>query len=252
MFRSNKLRASLIAGGNALGAWVFTGSVDNAEILGAAGFGAVLIDREHSATGLESVVAMMRGVRCAGDSTILVRAATNDATELRRLLDNGAEGILLANVQSADEARHAVSCCRYPPGGRRGLHYTVSRAAGWGNDAAAYAAGVQDNLLVIAMIESVEGVAAIDAIAAIDGIDMLFLGPLDLSASAGHPGDYEHPAVREQFRLAEAKIRASGKLLGGAAWPGNLAPALFQRGYSFVSSTSDVGLLRDAANAAAR
>jgi 2-keto-3-deoxy-L-rhamnonate aldolase RhmA len=252
IYRANRLKQTLARGGRARAGWLFSDAPVNAEIMGLAGFDALLLDREHSAAGFETCVATMRAIRAAGDSTILVRAAENSVSELKRLLDLGAEGVLLANVESAEEARDAVAACRYPPRGRRGMQYPLSRAASWGLDADTYVATIEDNLLVAAMIESPAGVEAIDGIAAVDGIDMLFIGPGDLSAGAGHATDYAHPVVASLLETAEARVRRSGKLLGGAAWPGHPPEALFARGYSFVSFTSDVALLRDAAMAAAR
>ncbi|MDB5367868.1 MAG: 4-hydroxy-2-oxovalerate aldolase [Rhodospirillales bacterium] len=252
MYRPNRLLAALRRNEKLRAAWLFSDAPVNGEIMGLAGFDALLLDREHSAASIETCVASMRAIRTAGDSTILARAAENDVSELKRLLDAGVEGVLLANVESASEARHAVSACRYPPRGKRGMQYSLSRAAGWGRDADSYAATISDNLLIIAMIESPDGVAAIDEIAAVDGIDMLFIGPGDLSATAGHERDYDHPTVRDLIETAETRIKRSGKLLGGAAWPGHGPDALFARGYNFVSYTSDVALLRDAAFEAAR
>jgi 4-hydroxy-2-oxoheptanedioate aldolase len=134
-----------------------------------------------------------------------------------------------------------------PPLGRRGAHFTVSRAARYGANAN-YAAETRDALFLAAMIESRAGFAAIEAIAAVAGIDMLFLGPLDLTADFGAFGDLSSAALHETLNEAERRILASGKLLGGALLPGLDANDATRRGYHLVTGASDVSLLTAASS----
>lgn len=228
------------------GAWLFLGSPDAADLLGHAGFDALVIDHEHSPGGLETAVHQMRAIRAAGDATILARLGSNDPAAIKRLLDCGAQGLLLPNVESAAEARAFVAACRYPPAGRRGAHFTVSRAAGWG-----FHSGARDgdagSIFLAAMIESADGVRAVPEIARVDGLSMLFLGPLDLTGSIGRMGRWSDPEVVALLGQAEAAVLASGVALGGALVPGDSARAAFARGHRFVTVGSDVGMLRHAA-----
>ena len=246
-----RLRARLEEGERCSGAWLFLGSPDAAEVLGHAGFDALIIDHEHSPGGIDTSVHQMRAIRAAGDATILARVGSSDAAAIKRLLDCGAEGLLLPNVESVDEARAFVSACHYPPRGRRGTHVSVSRAAGWGFHSEAYYRD-SGRLFLAAMIESVAGVRAIPEISRVPGLTMLFIGPGDLAAGVDRMGCYDDPEVVALMREAEAATLAGGLLLGGALVPGDSARAAFARGYSFATVGNDVSMLRHAAMAAAR
>jgi 4-hydroxy-2-oxoheptanedioate aldolase len=250
MAASHRLLDRIEAGGACRGAWLFLGSPDAAEVLAHAGFDALVIDHEHSPGGLETGVHQMRAIRAAGDTTILARVGSNDPAEAKRLLDCGAEGLMLPCVESAGEARDFVAACRYPPKGRRGAHFTVSRAAAWGFHAQAYYRDAE-RLFLAAMIESAAGVDAIPEIARVPGISMLFIGPLDLTGSIGKMGQWHEPEVRSLMGEAEARVLASGLALGGALVPGDTFAAARSRGYLFVTVGNDVGMLRQAAAALA-
>lgn len=245
MFRANALKRRLRANRQAIGAWLFMGSANAAEILSHCGYDALLIDHEHSPGGLETAVEQMRAI-APSPATMLVRLADNGTVQVKQALDAGAEGIVAANVEDADTLDRLVAAALYPPLGRRGAHFTVSRAARWGLDADLYAERAAEELLVVAMIESATGVAAIPDLARVANVDMFFIGPLDLSASIGLMGRYDAPAFAELLDEAERRIREAGLALGGATMPGSDAAALFARGYQFVTVASDVGLLRDA------
>ncbi|HEY1230701.1 MAG TPA: aldolase/citrate lyase family protein [Ramlibacter sp.] len=247
MFRPNRLLARLRAGHACTGAWLFLGSPNVTELLGGVGFDALIIDHEHTPGGIETAVEQIRAVRCAGDSTVLARVGGNDRAAIKLLLDAGVEGLLLPDVRSVDEARQFVAACRYPPAGNRGAHFTVSRAAHWGRDGERYLRDIDRELLLAAMVESATAVGCIDALGAVDGLDMLFLGPLDLSASVDRMARYDDPVVAALLRQAETGIPAAACLLGGALVPGDSAGAAFERGYRFVTVGSDVGMLRSGA-----
>lgn len=245
----SRLAKRLAAGEAATGAWLFMGSPDATEILAGAGFDALIIDHEHSPGGLDTAVHQMRAIRAAGDATILVRMGGPDADAIKRILDCGAEGLLLPTVESAEQARDFVAACRYPPRGRRGAHFTVSRAARWGAAGDAYYRDAESSLFLAAMIESEAGVRAIPAMARVDGLSMFFLGPLDLTGSIGRMGEWKHPESIALLEEAERAVRASGVALGGALVPGDSARAAIARGYRFVTVGSDVTMLRQGASA---
>jgi 4-hydroxy-2-oxoheptanedioate aldolase len=246
----HRLLDRIEAGAACRGAWLFLGSPEAAEVLGHAGFDALVIDHEHSPGGIDTAVHQMRAIRAAGDATILARVGSNDAAEVKRLLDCGAEGLMLPSVESADEARAFVSACRYPPKGRRGAHFTVSRAAAWGfRSEACYRDA--ERLFLAAMIESAAGVKAIPEIARVPGLSMLFIGPLDLTGSIGKMGQWLDPEVIALMQEAEAATLASDLALGGALVPGDTFAAARSRGYRFVTVGNDVGMLRQAAAASA-
>ena len=250
MARRNRLLERLEAGVPCRGAWLFLGSPDAAEVLGFAGFDALIIDHEHSPGGIETAVHQMRAIRAAGDATILARVGSNDVAAIKRLLDCGAEGLLLPNVESADEARAFVATCHYPPRGRRGTHLSVSRAAGWGFESEAYYRD-SGKLFLAAMIETAAGVRAIPEISRVEGLTMLFIGPGDLAASIDRMGRYDDPEVVAMLREAETATLAGGLLLGGALVPGDSARGAFGRGYRFATVGNDVSMLRQGAMALA-
>lgn len=246
MLRPNRLKQRLRAGAPSLGCWLFSGSPAATEILAGCGFDALLIDHEHSPGGVETAVAQLRAA-AGSPATMLARIDQNAAAPVKRLLDMGVEGVLAANAEQVAEIEVVVQAAYYPPVGRRGAHFTVSRAAGWGADSDAYPQHAASETLVIAMIESAAGVDAIPDMAKVGPVDMFFIGPLDLSASIGRMGDYAHPEFAELLDAAERRILESGAALGGAALPGHDAPGLFARDYLFVTAASDVGLLRTGA-----
>ena len=245
MLRPNALKQRLRAGQASTGCWLFMGSPVVTEVLAQlrpdALPEALIVDLEHSPGSLETAIAQLRA---GGDRTMLARVDNAGAREIKPLLDAGFEGIFAANVQSAEEVERLVSACHYPPRGVRGLHYTVSRAAAWGADSAAYPAHAAEQTLVVAMIESAAGVAAIAEMAKVPGLDMLFIGPLDLSASIGVPGRYDDPAFLELWHEAERRCLEGGLALGGTILPGHGVRELSARGYGFVTIGADVAFLR--------
>ena len=137
MFRENRLKRGLTERA-CCGAWLFSGNPAAAEIIALEGFDALIIDQEHSPSGIESTIAQMRAISAASNTTILVRVASIEPHFIKLALDAGAEGVLAPKIESAEEARALVAACRYPPFGVRGAHYTVSRAARWGTAGADY------------------------------------------------------------------------------------------------------------------
>lgn len=252
MLHRNHLKSALTQGARCTGAWLFSGSAVAAEILGLHGFDGLVIDQEHSPNGPESTLAQMRSIAAAGPATILVRVPDGEARTIKLALDSGAQGIVVPTVESADEARAIVAACRYPPHGRRGAHYTVARAADWGRKSLEYLRTYSAELLIIAMIESERGLHAAADIAGVEGIDMLFLGPLDLSASLGRIGDFADGRVAGAVDQLAGVCAGCGKWAGSVTLPGFTAPQLFARGYRFVTTGSDVTFLQAGAAASLR
>jgi 2-keto-3-deoxy-L-rhamnonate aldolase RhmA len=248
MHRPNTLKRRLAAGTAASAAWMFTGDIDAAEVLGTAGFDAIILDRQHTPVSLSRTREQLRAVRAAGGSTVLARLRADDPAEVAVLLDMGIEGLLLPDARSAAQVHDFVAATRYPPDGIRGAHDTVSRAAGWGLSTAEYRARYREDLLLIAMIESVDGAHAVADMADVDGLDMVFIGPLDLSASAGAIGEWTDERYVSALEYAEQAALGAGLLLGGALAPPGIAQDWVDRGHSLLSVGSDVTMIRDSAN----
>lgn len=246
----SSLREKLLSGQKMQGAFLFLACPDVAEIMALAGYGALVVDREHAAADLSGALHELRAIRSVSTVPVLARVHGAASISVKPLLDAGFDGIVAADLRSAAEARALVEAAHYPPLGHRGAQFTVSRAARYGYDQVSYVDHARRETLVVAMIESREGVEAIAEIAAVDGIDMLFIGPLDLSSGYGRYGDLGSAELKEAITFAEQRILASGRLLGGAAIdPANL-PQMFDRGYSLVTSASDTGLLVQGSKAA--
>lgn len=249
MFRTNHLKRKLQAKENALGCWVLTTDPAVTEILSQAGFDAFIICHEHGWGDASTLVSQLHAAQ-ASDTTCLVRVPSNDHVYIKRILDVGAEGIVVPQVESAEEARAAVAACRYPPEGVRGVGYPFSRAANYGALHKDYPLRAADEILVALIIESMPGFENLADIAAVPGVDMLILGPGDLGASLGRYDFWDDPEILKIIGNAEETVRRSPCALAGVAKAPADAAGLFARGYDFCTTAIDVWLLRDGARTA--
>lgn len=163
------------------------------EILGRAGYDFVFIDYEHASLRVDQLPSLVRAVEMTGLAA-LVRVPTNDPTPIRRVLEDGADGVIIPHVNSGDDARRAA---RFPPDGIRGVG-TMVRANTYGFPELGlveYPRRVNDGVAVVVLIEEAAAVTHIDEIVAVDGVDVILIGPADLFASLGLPGQYRHPRV---------------------------------------------------------
>ncbi len=221
-------------------------------LLAHAGMDFTLIDTEHGAFTTESVADLCRAARGVGLSAIL-RVPGRGSTYVSRSLDIGANGLMMPRIETADEAAEVVKWAKYRPLGNRGL-----ALGGAGRDylpapypMAAMLEANESTILVI-QIESKEAVERIDEIAAVPGIDVLLIGPYDLSASFDVPGQFDHPDVVEAIR----KVVAAGRKYGVASGihAGNAAECLFWRdeGMTFLASSSEAGMISSGLSAMRR
>jgi 2-keto-3-deoxy-L-rhamnonate aldolase RhmA len=238
---TTNLKARLRAGEKLLGAWTMTDSPDNAEVMAQSGLDFLLMDHEHGQAQIPDAIAQLRaikGTNCAG----LVRAPWNDMVYIKRVLDAGIHGIIVPQVNSVKEARDVVAACRYPPLGIRGAA-GGTRATSYGLDMGYYDRAAEE-LLIIVQIETPQAVEDAAAIAAVDGVDMLFIGPRDMSAAIGKLNKMDDPELRALIAKVEEATLKSGKALGTVAPTGALVKQLFGRGYNFLISGSDMTHLR--------
>ena len=242
------LRQSLLNGGKAYGTMVMSNSPVVAELLSHMGYDFLLVDHEHSTTGVESGQALLQAMMPRVEP--LVRVPSHDKVYMKKVLDSMKlpGGVLVPMVDTAEMAEEVVASTRYPPDGTRGCAVPFIRASGWGMDEN-YLDERNNDLLVAVQVETVLGVSNIESISAVDGIDMIFLGPMDLSASIGKMGQYDDPEVMALIQEAERKVRkAPNCLLGGFRSVGRaVAEMLCDGGYSLVAGSADMGLLREAA-----
>ena len=248
--RENRVKRILREGGLALGTHV--GGIPDpqiVEIIGLAGFDAAFIDMEHTSFDLHDVQAMVMAAEHVG-ITPIVRTPGFDPAFILRLLDMGVQGIQVPHVQNAETAREAVNAVRYPPQGERGMA-AGSRAAEFGRiPLVEHMAQSNREILLACMIEDMEAVERIDEIAAVEGVDLLAVGPSDLSRSLGVSGTPDHPrlvAAIDRVRDA-AKKSAGARLalpLNHAAFPRNAAQLkALGAGYTNCAPTPEARLLK--------
>ena len=228
------------------GCWLEMFSPIAAEVVDQAGYDCVLIDLEHGPGSYLDAISLMQAIQ-GRDCAPLMRVPSNDEVALKRALDTGVAGVMVPAVNTAAEAEAAVAACHYPPRGRRGMAAAIVRGADYGLRADEYIETAGEQLLVMCQIESAEAVGNATAIAAVDGVDMLFVGPFDLSANIGHVGAPDHPEVRAVIAGVEAAAKAAGKRLGGIQTPERTPAELVAAGYDLIMVDADVVLLRDAA-----
>jgi 4-hydroxy-2-oxoheptanedioate aldolase len=240
MQNDSPLKRKLRAGQACFGAWMLSTSADMAEILAYAGMDFLLLDHEHGQGSIDDAIAQLRAIK-GSDCVGVLRVPSNDPIYIKRALDAGVGGIMVPNVASAEEARRVVDACRYAPAGIRGA-FGGMRAMKYGFDPGYYETSFE-NLLVAVQVESARAIDAIPEIAKVEGIDVLFIGPRDLSASLGKLNRFDDPAVRGQIERAADAILAGGKLLGSTAASGKIAKEMAARGYRFIIPGSDAMLL---------
>ncbi len=236
------------AGKPPIGTWVMSASPIVAEALGLAGFDWAVIDMEHSALDSMATLHMLQAV--AGTPMLpIVRVPWNDTVQIKRVLDLGAQTLLVPFVQDADEARRAVAATRYAPQGQRGMA-GMSRASRFGT-APNYLTTANAGMGVIVQLETPAAVSQLEAMAAVDGVDAFFLGPADLSASMGYPGQLTHPAVMAAQAEAVQRCQACGKPVGIVGGTPEVVGQYRAMGFDFLAIASDLGLMMRSAQAAA-
>jgi 4-hydroxy-2-oxoheptanedioate aldolase len=229
-----------------LGLFSTLGSPILVELFAHSGFDWVLIDTEHSPSEVADVIAQLQAMQGCEVSPI-VRPAWSDMVLVKRLLDAGAQTLLLPYIQSAEEAAAAVSFTRYPPHGVRGVSGS-SRAARYGFDTG-YLAGAQANICVLVQIENQSGLDDLERIAAVDGVDGVFIGPSDLAASLGHLGNAQHPEVQSAIDAAFRRLKAVGKPSGYLTTNEAEAARRIAAGVDFVGVATDTSIITRAATA---
>nr|WP_306264978.1 aldolase/citrate lyase family protein [Pararhizobium sp. IMCC3301] len=245
----NTFKKALREGRQQIGLWCTMPDPYLTEILSTAGFDWLLLDAEHSPTDIRSMMVQLQVGR-AGPSALVVRPPVNDTVLIKQYLDIGAQTLLLPMIQSAEEARAAVSAMRYPPAGVRGVA-GMTRATRFGR-AENYLQRAEEELCLLVQVETRGALEHIEAIAAVDGVDGIFVGPSDLAASLGHRGDPFHPEVVEAVESAIARITAAGKPAGILTPNVEFAQRCMDLGTRFTAVGNDMAVLLNGAEALAQ
>lgn len=243
MFQTPSVRKRIQAGQLQFGLFVGSCSPVVSEIAAKSGFDVLLLDHEHGPGTVQDAIACMNAARDS-KAECWIRVPGLDPVYPKQYLDAGADGIMCPMINSAQEAARFVSFCKYPPVGMRGLSPGATRHSAYGFQKDEYFERVDHDLSILVQIETVAAVKNVEEIAAVDGIDMLFLGPIDLSGSLGHLGEFDHPVVVDAFQRIEAAARKAGKPLATLYVPGMDLKNIIDRGYSLILGGGDIGIIR--------
>ena len=224
----------------AIGSWVMTASTAVAEAMGHCGFDFLVLDMEHSPLELAETVAMLRAL-AATTAVPLLRVPGVDQVGVKRVLDAGATSLMFPFIQTAEQARAAVSYTRYPPEGVRGVA-AMHRASRYGH-APDYLRTANAGIAVVLQLETPEAIEQLEPIAAVPGVDSLFIGPGDLAAALGHLGDIGHPEVQALIARAAARARAVGKPIGIVGGNPKMVRQFLEYGYTWSAVSSDLAML---------
>jgi len=242
------LRARIRTGAPLFGVWAGLGSPLAAELLGRAGFDWVVVDLEHGAATESELLAHLTAIEVTGTAA-LVRPQSGERLRVGRALDLGAAGIVVPRLDTADQAREAVTFLRYPPDGQRGVAL-LTRGARLGAIGHGEVASINRDIVGIVQIETPSALQEADAIAAIDGVDVLFVGPADLSHSLGVPGRFDDATYLDGLRSVVDACRAHNKAAGILLYdPATFGPHI-EMGFTFVGLGADLAFVANGAKAA--
>jgi 4-hydroxy-2-oxoheptanedioate aldolase len=236
----NPFTHAIRRGEKQIGLWLTSASTSSAEVIASAGYDWVVVDMEHAPNHMLSVRSQLQ-VLAASPTTALARPDWNDAVEVKRLLDLGADGLVFPMIQTVEEAEKAVASTRYPPRGIRGVS-GVTRANKYGR-VRDYFDRIEDETTVILQLETVSAIERAEEIAAVDGVDGIFFGPADISADMGLLGQTMAPAVWELIWAAAEKLIAKDVPVGTLVLDPAFAAKLLNDGFTFVACGVDTALL---------
>jgi 4-hydroxy-2-oxoheptanedioate aldolase len=242
----NTFKRALAEGRQQIGLWSSLSSNYTVEVIAGAGYDWILLDMEHSPNDLESLLSQLQAAAPYPTHPV-VRVPWNDAVTIKRVLDVGAQSLLIPYVSTVAEAKAAVAATRYPPSGVRGVAGTT-RASRFGR-VQGYAKKAHEEICVLVQAETKQALDSLEAICAVDGVDGVFIGPADLHASLGYTGETANAAVVPMMEEAMRRIRKAGRA------PGFLTPVeadakrMLAAGCLFCAVGADTGLLARGAEA---
>jgi len=247
--RRNHAKAALQAGRSVLGTLCTTSSTLMAEALGHAGYDFVVVDLQHGENEMSDLVGMLQAIS-ATPAVPMVRVPANAPVWIQRALDLGAYGVVVPMVESREDAEAVVDSVRYAPAGRRSWGPVRGTLYG-GPD---YFSRAHEEILVMPMLETAEGMRRATQILAVEGIDGCFVGPNDLSISLGHASELATlpPDVEDGIAAIVEATRTTGRIAGVQAFGIEQARARLAQGFRFVSVLSDLRMARLAATEAIR
>ena len=239
-----EFKNQLREGNTKLGLFLNAHSPTVAEQMAYSGYDWLLVDTQHGPMGYESLSGMLAGIANGGAKSLVRVGGYSDRPGIQQALDMGSDGVLVPYINTADEARQAVSCARYPTAGTRSVYFpqrSMNRAGLLG-----YAGGANDNVIVALQVETADCIKNIDAIAAVKGVDILFLGQNDLCMSMGLYEKYKFPDMYTSPELGEAtdKLKAAARknnvILGVFLFGTSRVGEFIEKGFPFISIGNDL------------
>ena len=225
-----------------IGSWITLNHISIVEIMADAGFDWLCIDLEHTVIDYSDVQQLIMAIQSKGLKAF-VRVGENNSLIIKRVLDAGADGIIVPSVNSEEEARKAVSAIKYPPDGTRGVG--LARAQNYGFNFENYRDGKAKHITLIVQIEHFNAIKELDAILQVEGVNGTFIGPYDLSGSVGKPGQWDEPEVKAAIKIYEETAKKYNKLIGFhiVAPDYKLVEEKIKQGYNFIAFGFDAMFL---------
>jgi 4-hydroxy-2-oxoheptanedioate aldolase len=245
----NTFKAAVKAGRQQIGLWCSLASHISTEVIAGSGFDWILLDMEHSPNDLADIYVQLQAIM-EGPTQAVVRVPSDDPITIKRILDAGAQSLMIPNVEDAEQAARAVAATRYAPRGVRGFSQ-APRAARFGR-VANYHALCEEQIFVTVQIESQAALDNLEAIAAVEGVDGVFVGPGDLSTSLGYIGRQGHEDVVAVIEATLRRIVAAGAAPGILTGDETLARRYMAAGTLFTAVGSDMSLLARTTEALAK
>jgi 2-keto-3-deoxy-L-rhamnonate aldolase RhmA len=241
------LRKKLAADEAVFGLWVTLESASISEMAVALGLDWIVIDAEHGHLDWKDILEHIRAA-VRSDTVALVRVAELNLGLIKRVLDIGADGVVVPWVETAEQLQQAVAFALYPPEGVRGIG--AERATGWGQCLAQHTQEANEHVLVVPLIETVTAGRNIKTLCQVSGVELFFFGPADYSSTAGHRGQWEGPGVAAELLALKDTLRAHGKHCGIMATSQENLVERRQQGFRMLGVGSDSGLLLRSLHAA--
>jgi len=241
-----KLKQKLKLNNQTIGSWITIGHHSIVELMASAGFDWLTVDMEHSAITLDKAQELILAIQ-SSKMDALVRVGANDELLIKRVMDSGADGVIVPMVNSKNDVEKAINSVKYPPMGTRGVG--LSRAQNYGIGFEEYKEWLRDMSVIIAQIEHIDAVENIRKIIEVDGIDGIIIGPYDLSASLGIPGELDHPLLAEAIKEVESACKEKSFTMGYHIIKPDHREVLnkIKSGYSFIGFSLDFYFLGDKA-----
>jgi len=238
----NNLKKALEEGKTVSGPFLKFTDPAAVEVMGFAGFDFVIIDEEHGPISMQSAQNMIRAAESV-NITPVIRVGSNDEALILRALDICAQGIEIPQINKKSDAIQAVKSVKYSPQGERGMCRYV-RAANYSSmDKFKYFKCANRETMIIPHIEGIEGIKNLDEILSVQGIDVIFIGPYDLSQSLGIPGEVNHPLVIEKMQEVVSKCKEKNVAVGTFADDIKTAKSWISLGVQYMAFSVDVGIL---------